>query len=126
MKWEYERRSLNGEERVIWSFDVLVTIREQEIWIQLPQIKWNMSDSMCGINTAQDPQTSTLLRQTLKGEPYPRNRNNSVKDSYFGGQPLFLNPLHSLYEPFHNLLMLTRKLIPINLPGSDMRARLQD
>lgn len=104
----------------------LMTVRNQKVRVQLPQVQGNLSNPMRGVDTAQDAEPSALLRQPLKRKPHSRRGTNGVKDSHFGLQALVREALDALEEPLYDLFMLTRKLIPGDLPRLSMRCRLQD
>ncbi len=103
-----------------------MTIRHKEIRIQLPQIQRNLPDPMRPINTAQDPQPSTLLRQSLKGEPHPRHCTDGIKDGDFSFQSILLKTSDRFDKPLDNLPMLAWKVVTGNFLGADVRVRLQD
>lgn len=119
-------REKKKERRGIGEDDSLMTIRDEKVRIQLPQIKRDLSHPMRAIDAAQDPKTSTLLRKPLKRKPDTRQSTDGLKHRHFGPQPLPLEPFHHLNKPLHNLLMLTRKLIPLHLPRLHIPIRLHD
>lgn len=81
---------------------------------------------MRSINTTQNPQPSTLLRQPLKREPHARQRANRIKNRHSRPRPSRLDPPHRLKKPLHNLPVPTGKLIPPHLLRADIRRRLED
>lgn len=104
--------------------DALVTITNEKIRPQPPQIQRQMPHPMRPIHQRQHPLASTNLHQPLKRHPHPGQTHHRIEQRNPHPPPLPFLPPHHLLEPPHHLRV--RHGVRILDPYRLRRRRLAD